>query len=55
MLIAALAHSNSTLDRLRRLAGRRGAQARWHDDLRRIIAEYARLQADLEHVVRGLG
>lgn len=54
MLIAALAHSASTLDRLHRLAGRLDRRARWHDDFGRTVAEYAHLQSNLENVVRGL-
>ena len=54
MLLAALAHSASTLDRLNRLAGRLDTRARWHDDLMARLAEYHRLQADLDQAVRGL-
>ena len=53
MLLAALAQSAFTLDRLNRLAGRLDTRARWHDDLMVRLGEYRRLQADLEQAVRG--
>ena len=54
MLIAALDTSASTLERLQRLAARKAAPARWHDDLMRAIGDYRRLQADCETAVKGL-
>ncbi len=54
MLLAALADSASTLDRLNRLAGRLDTHARWHDDLMARLAEYQRLQAELDQAIRRL-